>query len=263
MRAMLRAVLWDVDGTLAETERDGHRVAFDRAFEAAGLPWRSDVDTYGRLLEVAGGYERLLHDMASRPDAPRDPVECEALARCLHRTKNEAYAELVAAGGTALRPGVRRVIDACRDADIAQAIVTTTSRVNVDALLSRAIGVDWSARFAAMVCAEDAPAKKPDPLAYEVALERLALDAREAVAIEDSPNGLAAARACDIAVLVTRSVYFRDADIAGAAAACDDLDSVVRGTFGTARRIDVATLEAIAFAAASWPTRPSPRTPAR
>ena len=99
----LRALLWDVDGTLAETERDGHRVAFNLAFEALGLPWRWDVARYGALLRVTGGRERLMHDMSTRTDAPPTPGERDALARALHARKNAIFGELVRGGGLPLR----------------------------------------------------------------------------------------------------------------------------------------------------------------
>ncbi|HMV33525.1 MAG TPA: haloacid dehalogenase-like hydrolase, partial [Gemmatimonadales bacterium] len=140
----LGAVLWDVDGTLAETERDGHRVAFNRAFEAAGLPWRWDVERYGVLLDVAGGRERLLHDMTTRDDAPTGPEARLALARELHARKNAIYAELVGGGRVPLRAGVRALLEECRAAGVALGIVTTTSRANVDALLSGHLGPAWA-----------------------------------------------------------------------------------------------------------------------
>ena len=232
---MLGAVLWDVDGTIAETERDGHRVAFNRAFEEHGFERRWDVPTYGRLLAIAGGVERLTHDLGPRDDAA-------VLARRLHETKNAAYAAIVAEGSIALRPGVRRVMDAVADAGIAQAIATTTSRANVAALLHGALGPDWSERFGAIVCAEEAQAKKPDPLVYRIALERLGMRGDDAVAIEDSPNGVQAAIAAGIVTLVTRSDYFRDADFAGATAICDDLDQPVRALDGAWSRVDVDLL---------------------
>lgn len=220
---MLRALVWDVDGTIAETERDGHRVAFNQAFEQLGLPWRWDVSHYGRLLQVTGGRERLLADMADRADAPVGDAR-ERLARELHGIKNAVYADLVAQRGIAPRPGVMRLVDECRTAGVALAVATTTSRSNVRALFARLWGAGWEQVFTTVVCAEDAPAKKPDPQAYRLALQRLGLGANEAFALEDSPNGLQAARAAGLRCGVTRSVYFAGADFPGAAWVRDDLE---------------------------------------
>ncbi len=217
---MIDALLWDVDGTLAETERDGHLVAFNQAFEDEGLPWRWDTAHYGKLLRVTGGYERLLHDMASRADAPL-AAEREPLARRLHRRKNERYADLVRSPGIALRDGVRELIDEGQRRGVRQAIVTTTSRANVDALLARHFGRGSGALegvFEAIVCGEDVRSKKPDPEAYLLALERLRLPALRCVAIEDSPGGVAAARAASVPVIVTRSVFFAADTVEGAIA---------------------------------------------
>ena len=160
---MLQALLWDVDGTLAETERDGHRVAFNQAFEALGLPWRWDEVAYGPLLRVTGGQERILTYMALRQDAPAALAQRQALARELHRLKNARYGALVAAGAVALRPGVRELIEAAERSGLRQAIATTTSRANVEALLSHHFGADGLRRFDAVVCGEDVAAKKPAP----------------------------------------------------------------------------------------------------
>lgn len=222
----LEALLWDVDGTLAETERDGHRVAFNQAFAAAGLPWRWDVDHYGRLLAVTGGRERLLADFAQRPDAPSDPVAREALARRLHVAKNAAYAGLVDDGCVALRPGVAALLDECRRRGVRMAIATTTSRSNVDALLRAQLGARWATAFDAVVCGEDVARKKPDPAAYLLALRGLGVDAEHALAIEDSPAGVAAACGAGIATIVTRSVYFADAAVSDALATGPGLHDV-------------------------------------
>ncbi len=241
----LRAVIWDVDGTLAETERDGHRIAFNEAFEEIGLPWRWDVARYGTLLRVAGGFERLLEDMRCHPDAPNDPAERASLARRIHDLKDARYRRLLAQRAIPLRPGVARLFDACREADIALAIATTTSRTNVEALLEAALGPEGTARFAAIVGAEDAPAKKPDPLAYRMVLDALGLTPEEVLAIEDSPNGLASARAAGIGVLITRSVYFAGDGFDGSAAICDDLDTWEHGPAQAVSHIDVETLRDI------------------
>jgi HAD superfamily hydrolase (TIGR01509 family) len=209
--SQVQALLWDIDGTLAETERDGHRVAFNRAFEEHGLPWRWDDAHYGRLLAVAGGRERLLHDLARRPEAAA--IDREALAATLHRRKNALYAELVREGAIALRSGVRALIDAATARGLKQAIVTTTSTTNAAALLGSAFGPHWRERFDACICGEDVQRKKPDPEAYRLALQRLSLQPLQALAIEDSPGGAAAARAAGVPVVVTRSVYFADAPI--------------------------------------------------
>ena len=215
---MLEAILWDVDGTLAETERDGHLVAFNAAFEELDIPWRWSEQRYGELLRVAGGFERLLFDMESQPLAPGSLEERSALARRIHVLKNQRYKKLVASGALRLRPGVRELFDECSASGLSMAIVTTTSHGNVDALLSAQVGADWKARFASVVCAEDAPVKKPDPQAYRLALVRLRLRAEQAVAIEDSAMGLAAATAAGIPVVITRSRYFPDDPVSGALA---------------------------------------------
>jgi len=216
--AQLKAVLWDVDGVIAESERDGHRVAFNRAFEALGLPWRWSEAHYGELLRITGGRERLLHDMTTRSDAPPTSDEREALARELHRRKNHFYADLVLGGGVPLRPGVRELMDECAAHGVRMGIVTTTSRVNVDALLQVHLGPRWPQRFGAVVCGEDVRQKKPHPEGYLLALRQLGIGPLEAVALEDSTGGVAAARAADIPVVVPLSAYFADATIEGAVA---------------------------------------------
>jgi HAD superfamily hydrolase (TIGR01509 family) len=229
----IEALIWDVDGTLAETERDGHRLAFNQAFEALGLHWRWDVAGYGRLLSVTGGRERLLHfmmhDPAGRADAPADPAARAALAASLHQRKNAAYADIVAMGRIAPRPGVLRLMDEARAAGLAQAIATTTSRTNVEALLGSWFGRRWHERFGAVVCGEDVQHKKPDPEVYQRALAQLGCAAPAAIAIEDSGPGLRAAQAAGLRVLLTPSVYFPAAAQGappedGALMLCADLD---------------------------------------
>ena len=221
----LRALLWDVDGTIAETEREGHRVAFNRAFEAFGLSWRWDDAHYARLLRVTGGRERLLHDMTRRADAPPVASEREALARALHQRKNVEYEALVRRGGIALRGGVRELMDECLGRGVRMGIATTTSRSNLDALLGVQLGTGWAERFAVTVCGEGVQRKKPDPEVYLAALRELRLGPLDVVALEDSPGGVASARAADCAVVVTRSAYFVDAPIEGAIAIGPGLDT--------------------------------------
>ncbi len=216
--ARLEAIIWDVDGVLAESERDGHRVAFNLAFEACGQSWRWDEARYGDLLRITGGRERLMHDMNSRSDAPVLSDQREALARELHAKKNAFYAGLVGEGRITLRAGVRELMQECAQRGVRMGIATTTSRSNVEALLRAHLGSDWAKSFGAVVCGEDVRSKKPDPEVYLLALQQLAIGPLQAVAIEDSPGGVAAARAADVSVIVTRSHYFSSAPIDAALA---------------------------------------------
>ncbi len=195
----LKALLWDVDGTLAETELQGHRVAFNRAFAERGMPWRWDPPTYLELLAISGGRERLRAFLAGQG---HDPSEEEVEA--LQRSKQRHYRSLVERGEVRLRPGVRRLIAETAAAGIRQAIVTTSGRTAVSALLQSQLP-DLAAELPLWICGEDVPRKKPDPAAHALALERLGLEPWQAVAIEDSGNGLAAARAAGLRCLVTLS----------------------------------------------------------
>jgi HAD superfamily hydrolase (TIGR01509 family) len=205
---MFKAILWDVDGTLAETEREGHLVAFNQAFAALRLPWRWSDERYGELLAVAGGRERLMRDMQFQKCAPADPQVREALAERVHHLKNEYYARIVAGGRLPLRDGVRELMEDCLRARIRMGIVTTTTRSNAQVLLETHFGKDWESRFAVVVCADEAPNKKPDPQAYLLALAALRMGSRDAIALEDAPAGASAAQAAGIPVIVTRSHYF-------------------------------------------------------
>ncbi len=244
----LKALLWDVDGTLAESERDGHRVAFNRAFEACGVPWRWDEAHYGDLLRITGGRERLMFDMNQRGDAP-PPGERDRLARTMHAKKNAFYAELVDSGAIALRDGVRALMAQCREGGVRMGIATTTSRSNLEALMRVHWGPRWADGFAVTICGEDVQRKKPDPEVYLAALDRLDISPLEAVAIEDSPGGVAAACAADIPVVVARSAYFAQAPIEGAVAVGPGLHTrrgwrpALRGADDEARGVDLDDIE--------------------
>ena len=215
---MIRALLWDVDGTLAETERDGHLVAFNRAFEALGVPWRWSEQHYGELLAVAGGRERLLYDMGRREQAAGDARQRQALAETVHRLKNQIYEGIARGGDLPLRAGVAELLSECGRAHLPMGIVTTTSRGNVEALLGCHLGSHWQDHFATVVCANEAPRKKPDPQVYRLALEALRLRPHEAVAIEDAPAGIEAAQRAGVPVVVTPSHYFPAGAAVGALA---------------------------------------------
>ena len=222
---MLRALIWDVDGTIAETERNGHRIAFNRAFKKLGLAWEWNEAAYGRLLGVAGGKERLLSFMSSQPDAPRSLREREALVARLHPLKNAFYGEIAANGSLTARPGVVRLMNQAREAGMAQGIATTTTGQNVAKLLPSILGTGWRDYFSVILTAEHAARKKPHPQIYLHALNLLNLEAHQCLAIEDSSNGLYAAQRAGIPTLVTPGEYFQEDDFAAAALVCDDLDA--------------------------------------
>lgn len=213
MAPALSALLWDVDGTLAETEFEGHRVAFNRSFEAAGLPWRWDRPTYGRLLAVGGGHERITAFLRQVEGRTPERGRVEELQRC----KQAFYAELVQQGGLALRPGVARLVEDAAAAGLRQGIVTTSGRSAVQALLEGAPAALGRA-FEFWVCGDDVARKKPDPEAYRLALGRLGVAEAgagdEAVAgvlvLEDSPAGLAAATGAGLPCLVCLSAATRE-----------------------------------------------------
>ena len=215
-----KAILFDVDGTMAETE-EYHRRAFNEAFSHFDLPWNWDVATYGRLLRVAGGRERIRHFCNSVPGDGFDLSDRDIGE--LHRFKTLRYTQLVDGGACELRPGVADLIKRALDGRMRLAIVTTTSRENIGALLSRNLGSDWERNFAVIVSGDDVPNKKPAPDAYHAALHALGLPAASCLAIEDSRNGLLAAASAGVPVLITRSLYFRDEDVSGAVKITDDL----------------------------------------
>lgn len=199
LEAPLRALLWDVDGTLAETELDGHRRAFNRAFADEKLGWHWDIETYLQMLRISGGRERMRCHGRDRGDA----VSEAQIERLQHR-KQQHYEQLVRSGGIALRPGVRRLIGEAAAAGLQQVIVTTSGRASVQALLETT-GADLASCFDFWVCGEDVEYKKPAPEGYQQAIAQLGLEPAEAVAIEDSRNGLEAATGAGLACLVTLS----------------------------------------------------------
>lgn len=215
---VVRALIFDVDGTLAETE-EIHRTAFERAFAEDGLPWRWSVDLYRELLRVTGGKERIRAWLAMDGVAPA--LDEARIAR-LHARKNEIYGEIVRAGGCALRPGVAALVRAARAAGLRLAIATTTSRPNVEALLAATFPGEPDL-FDPIVAGEDVAAKKPAPDAYVLALAELALPADACLVFEDSTNGLTAARAAGLTTVVTPSLYTAHERFEGAAAILDDL----------------------------------------
>jgi HAD superfamily hydrolase (TIGR01509 family) len=214
-----RALIFDVDGTMAETE-EVHRQAFNDAFARVSIDWHWDRVIYKELLWVTGGKERMRAFDRTRAQGP---MLSEAQIAELHRLKTARYVELVASGHCPLRPGVKALMVEAKHRGQRLAIATTTSRPNIDALLSVSLGEGWAEQFDAIVADDEVPRKKPAPDVYNEVLARLRLPASDCVAIEDSHNGLVAASRAGIRVLITRSFYCGDQDFSEALATLDDL----------------------------------------
>jgi beta-phosphoglucomutase-like phosphatase (HAD superfamily) len=213
----IRAVLFDVDGTIAETEGEGHLPAFNQVFQEFGLSWHWTSDDYAALLKITGGAERMLAHARQINDVAMVSESGQATIAQMHRRKNEIYAERLQSGLLKPRPGFVDLVRRLADANIDWAVVTTTSRANWDALWTHAIGgADVLPAPRMAICGEDVGRKKPDPQAYILALSRLNIMATQAIAIEDSPNGLLAARGAGIDTVIVRSQFFMDADATGA-----------------------------------------------
>lgn len=217
MHQALRALVFDVDGTLADTERF-HLRAFNAAFAEEGLDWHWDEALYTRLLEVSGGKERILHywNMTRGHVVDVSGSGLRETVERIHLAKTAAYEAMVAAGAVDLRPGVLDLMEEARREGLLLAIATTTSPVNVAALLRRAIGADWRLHFPVVCDASTAPRKKPHPMVYQQVLQRLQLPARACLAFEDSGNGLRAARAAGLEVVITPTVFTGHHDFSGA-----------------------------------------------
>lgn len=224
---MLKALIFDVDGTLADTEL-AHLSAFNQAFAEMGLDWHWDVPLYTRLLEVSGGKERIRAYWESRGDMPLevDAGAVQATIARLHEMKSAAYEQAVQNGAVQMRPGVLPLMSAAIADGLQLAIATTTSPVNITSLLKRSIGVDWQDHFSVIEDASTAPRKKPDPMVYLQTLQRLGLSAHECLAIEDSANGLKAARQAGLATLITTNAFTAHQAFTGALRILPSLEGV-------------------------------------
>lgn len=237
----LRAVIFDVDGTLADTERDGHRVAFNEAFEAAGLSYRWTVEEYGALLATTGGRRRIERYLQSHGHSPTEAAE---LAAKLHADKTRRFVALVRTGAMQQRPGAAELINALRAEGVAVAVATTGTSDWVLPLLDILFGID---AFDVVVTGSDVTDLKPDPAAYLETLVRLDLPAAETVAVEDSANGVQAAVSAGLRCVAVVNGYTRDQDMSSAVAVLDDLSqpggvTVLRGDPQLADGLTVAAL---------------------
>lgn len=220
----LKALVFDVDGTLADTEM-AHLAAFNHAFAEEGLDWHWDEPNYTKLLEISGGKERMLHYWKQvHPDVKDiDGGGLQDTIDRLHAMKTAAYENAVQSGAVQLRPGVLNLIQKAHQAGLRLAIATTTSPVNIAVLLRNAIGPDWKDLFTVIEDASTAPKKKPHPQVYTQTLTRLALTGADCLAFEDSSNGLRAAVSAGLPVIVTPNSFTAHHDFAGALKLLPDL----------------------------------------
>lgn len=221
----IKAIIFDVDGTLADTE-DGHRQSFNKAFAENGLDWNWDVALYDKLLKVTGGKERIRYFVEDFLSGFTKLADYDGFVKHLHAVKTAHYTAMLRDGLIPLRPGIKQLIREAHAAGITLAIATTTTPENVSALLEVGLGKDWADYFSANGCGDIVPAKKPAPDIYNWVLNELKLASRDCIALEDSNNGLRSALAAGIKTYVTTNPYTHRQDFIDAAAVLDDLSDL-------------------------------------
>jgi len=245
----LKALLFDVDGTLADTERDGHLVAFNRAFADAGLDWHWSSELYGELLTVTGGKERMHFYLNEYNTGFKRPDNLDDFIKQLHAAKTEHYVNILAEGGMPLRSGVRRLIEEARTAGMRMAIVTTTSPDNVTALLTHALAPDATSWFEVIAAGDVVPAKKPAPDIYVYAMQEMGLGPADCIALEDSRNGILSAQGAGLKTIITVDDYTKGSDFSGAAIVLDQMGepdapfTVLSGDAGPSQYLDLALVK--------------------
>lgn len=221
----IKAIIFDVDGTLADTE-DGHRKSFNKAFAESGLDWNWDVVLYDKLLRVTGGKERIKFFVSDFLTNFAKPADYDGFVKNLHALKTLHYTAMLREGHIPLRPGIKQLIQDAQTAGVTLAIATTTTPENVSALLEVGLGKDWGHYFAANGCGDIVPHKKPAPDIYFWVLQKLGLSASDCIALEDSENGLRSSLAAGIKTYITINQYTRTQNFTGATAVLDDLSDL-------------------------------------
>ncbi len=211
----MKALIFDCDGVLVDTERDGHRAAFNQAFQAKGLDVEWSVELYGELLKVAGGKERMKHyfNQNGWPDGIDDR---DQFIKDLHHLKTDMFMKIIDSGGLPLRPGVKRLVDEAIADGMKLAVCSTSNERSVNLVVERMLGQDRKTRFNAILAGDVVSRKKPEPDIYLLAKEQLGLPGDECVVVEDSRNGLLAAKAAGMKCIVTISSYTGDEDFSEA-----------------------------------------------
>ncbi|MEM9542835.1 MAG: HAD family hydrolase [Cyanobacteria bacterium P01_E01_bin.42] len=245
---MLKALIFDVDGTLAETERDGHRLAFNRAFTEAGLDWHWSREFYGQLLPVAGGKERIRFYIQYFCKDFQTPDRFDEFIATLHLNKTQQYQNLLRKGELPLRSGIKRLIDEARDRGLRLAIATTSAYPTTLALLQSTLDPDW---FEAIAAGDIVTSKKPAPDIYRYVLEQLNLEPSECIAIEDSEAGLQAAVGANLKTIITANNYTKSQNFSQATLILNGLGEPdrpflsLRGGVGDRQYVDVPLLESL------------------
>ena len=211
----IEALIFDVDGTMADTE-EAHRVAFNLAFDRQRLGWTWTRTEYRNLLSVTGGKERIASYIETLPVSPALRQRLLARVPEIHADKTKLYSSAVRDGSVSLRDGVLRLLEEALDAGCRLAIASTTTAVNVDALLQSAFGSRGIEMFTVIACGDQVRAKKPAPDIYRLALQTLGLGPERAVAFEDSSNGLRAAVAAGLWTVVTPTFWTEGSDFSAA-----------------------------------------------
>lgn len=219
---MTRTLIFDCDGVLADTERDGHLVAFNRMWQERGVNWRWSLAQYKDKVKIGGGKERMASlgrddDFRDVYDVPESEEEWWDTVAGWHKRKSEIYKELIASGALPGRPGVKRISEEALQAGWQLAVCSTSSLSSVQAVLDHVMGEELAARFAGVFAGDMAKAKKPDPAIYLLALGKLNLSPSDCVVVEDSRNGLLAATAAGIPCIITVNELTMDEDFQEAA----------------------------------------------
>lgn len=244
-----RALIFDVDGTLADTE-EAHRQAFNAAFLAHGLGWEWSPEEYGELLGVTGGKERISKYLERLPLSGPERESATRLVPLVHRTKTQLFTEFVEMGNVPLRPGVARLIGEARAAGVPLAIASTTTPANVNALLTRTLGLGALGWFSAIATGDVVPNKKPAPDIYRLALGSLRLPAAGCVAVEDSALGVRAAKAAGLYTIAVPTRWTASQDLSAADLVLPSLgdpqhplDGAAAARIGGATMLGLAQLE--------------------
>jgi HAD superfamily hydrolase (TIGR01509 family) len=215
MAGKLKALIFDCDGVLAETERDGHRVAFNQAFAEKGYNIEWDGALYKELLNIGGGKERMTH-FFERTSWPRGAGDRDALIKELHECKTALYTRIIESGQLPLRPGVARLVDEAVAAGVKLAVCSTSNERSVNAVVEKLLGLSRKAKFDVILAGDVVSKKKPDPEIYNLVLDRLHLKPAECVVVEDNRNGLLAAKGAGMRCVVTMNGYTQDEDFSQA-----------------------------------------------